>query len=1360
MEKSVTKRVWDFLYSNKSLIAIISIMLLAAILRYSGYNWDDLYSLHPDERAIAYAGERIDFLKLKLDPEFYAYGTLPIYLAKLFHIITTNLFKGFYGFDSYIIIGRLISATAGTLTVLLVYLTGKKLYNDKIALLGSFLLAVTVLHIQNSHFATVDIILTFFITASLYSMIDIFNGKATTDTYYQTTFFIALALAVKISSAPLVVIFFICHVINLYKNNKVFTIKPYLFFIWCGLVALAVNFLAQPHAYISMDKYLQSVHEQVNLIGHATACYTQQYIGSPYLLYYLKELVLRCMGPPLGILCIVSFITAILITLRHPVKSKHTVLLLWCIPYFITINNFEAKFLRYLLPLIPFFCLFGSYYFIKLLEYLQNSRLQKVLGVTLSFILIGYTLFYSLAFFSIYMKPHTFVVASKWFHTNIPEEAFILSQHWDEGFPLHSRTVSKRNNYKFENLEIYEHFGSETEDEKKAEYLSKYLEKGDYIVAQTKRLYGAVYNVNEKYPVSSRYFDLLFTNRLGFKLIKEFNSYPSILGIEFNDDTADESFGVYDHPKILIFKKVESLSDDKYKEKLLEEENLQLSKDEAVSIHNTEQQNIITYSIIDELFIVVIWIVILELFSIPGFALLFLIFKKFKRSNIFISYITGILAFNYCIWLLTYLNIIKYSSIYIIFLFILSIVLSIYYLNKKKETLLPWLKNNIDTISLSKISFIGCIIIFLIFRSLSPEIFSGEKPMDLGILNNLIRNDSLPPEEIWFGGKTLSYYYFGHFIFATLTKMSFLPDYFTFNLAVASIAGLTFTTSCGVMFLLSKSHYYSLMTGIFTVFLGNLSGIRELIWGDQAHLLADGKNPLNFHLFWATSRVIPHTVNEYPLWSAIFGDLHGHFMAMPVYILILYLGIYMCQSLIKEKFINWTIALYSSFTLGVLSITNTWDIPGSSALLFTFITLGILLSIQSLTKKKTLIHSFKNYLLLLSIGISSFLWFLPYWLNSRSISKFSRGFLNKSEIIKLDDYLVVWGLFLFIFASLFLFEIYRAVEKELSKNNSNEASKTISIIFIISLIVLLPGCLLIPTFEIKIPLNYSDLPGFITIYSTNIFTIILIILGIVTFFLLKETTIKIVCGIIIFGLAITLFTETCFFYDRMNTVFKLYLETWLLFAISSVYVLYYLFQPGYYIFRACKSIYLELIKLLWFAPLFILIALAGFTSITAIIGFSFTDKTGSYKPVLTINGIAYSKYNLPSEYQAIEWIKENIKDKNCILLESHGNGYSQCGRVCMNTGIPIVVGWEHHLTQRGVNREDIKKRSKDVRNIYTCQDANEIYDLLKRYKVNYIFVGNEEIKDYGIRGLQTLKRNPMKFKQIFNNDKVTIFRVL
>lgn len=1321
MENSYTLKIWEYICKHKYIIAIIGIMLLASLLRFSGYNFDNLYKIHPDERALLYASMRIDFFQGLLDPKLYAYGTLPMNLTRLVHQLISIVFPMLEHDNYCLIIGRLLSATCGTLTVFYTYLIGKKLYNEKVALLASLLLALSVLHIQNSHFFTVDIWLTLFVTGTLYYLINIFRGTGTTKDYILTSIFIGCALAVKVSAGPLVIIFLICHLINSYKQKQLFKLHPHLLFFAYGVIALAVNFIAQPIAYLKIGAYLDVVFDQIRVIKQAAVCYTQQYEGSLYVIYYVQELVYHAMGPPLAILCLTSFVCTIIITMLHPIKSKHTLLLLWAVPYFLTINGFTAKFLRYLLPLFPLFCLFGSYFFLKLTVYLQTTKTKKAFAGILWVILIGYTSFYSLAFFSIYMKPHTFVEGSKWFHLNVPENSIVLSQHWDEGFPLHTQTSNLRK-YDIRRLELYNRFRSKTEDSEKSHYLAQNLEKGDYIVAQTKRLYGAAYNVKDRYPITSKYFDLLFTGRLGYKLIKTFTSRPALLGIEINDDIADESFSVYDHPKVMIFKKVQPKKRIDYI-KLLEEDSPKvLNKTELHTFDIKDPTKTTTYSNIDEILLIVYWLIVLELLGVIGFALGYRLLKNTSGSKIFFSSLIGTLTFTYICWLLSSLSFIKYSAGYIHIVFIGAFAISLTYLLSEKDNLINWCKKNIDTILIAKLGFILCFFIFLALRSLSPEIFWGEKPMDYAFLNNLIHINSLPAQEIWFSGHHLNYYYFGQFIFATLAKLTYIPAFFVYNLSIATIAAFAFSGACGIAYMLSKNYLISILTGISTMFLGNLSGIRELLYSD---------NEVNFHMFWATSRVIPHTVNEYPLWGLLFGDLHAHIVAMPVFIFLIYLCCYLFVTLSKTKDLPWHLFALCGFTAGTLAVTNSWDLPGSLALLLFTLIFSVILNFKDNNKPKKIL---KYSLFYIGSIILSYTLYLPYWFFNKKPSELNIGFMTAADKVDINDYIMVWGLLLFIICIFNLYHIY----KKLKENQKSERKNHIP-----ELIMVLILTLFVYSYTLS------------SIYFSALATII----GIITFFCIQDKYLRFISALTTFGISITFFTQVIFIYDRMNTIFKFYLEAWYILSTLVIILFFQLFYLCYKSFKE-KQINKSLISFIFLGITAFLVLLAGLTAGIAITGFSTTDHTHGYKPIFTINGLEYAKHRSPSEYKAFTWINNNIKNTDAVILEAHGHPYGEFSRVVMNTGIPTVVGWEHHLTQRAIPREEIHNRIEDVKTIYKSKNVNKAYDLLKKYRVSHVYIGPIEIKEYGLKGLKKFKENTDKFKPVYSDKEVTIYEVL
>lgn len=199
--------------------------------------------------------------------------------------------------------------------------------------------------------------------------------------------------------------------------------------------------------------------------------------------------------------------------------------------------------MRYLLPLYPFLVLAAAFLLVRLRRFL------------LILIVAGGAILYTLSFLSIYSKPNTRVAASNWIHQNIPAGSVLATEHWDDLLPLWDGE-----RYQNVTLALYE-----PDSEIKRQELIQKLEQADYIILASNRLYVPLMKLEERYPMTSRYYQLLFEERLGFKKAAEFTSYPmfqllvSSFKFQVNDDSADESFTVYDHPKVMIFRKITPL---------------------------------------------------------------------------------------------------------------------------------------------------------------------------------------------------------------------------------------------------------------------------------------------------------------------------------------------------------------------------------------------------------------------------------------------------------------------------------------------------------------------------------------------------------------------------------------------------------------------------------------------------------------------------------------------------------------------------------------------------------------------------------------------------------------------------------
>jgi hypothetical protein len=256
-------------------------------------------------------------------------------------------------------------------------------------------------------------------------------------------------------------------------------------------------------------------------------------------------------------------------------------LLSWFIAYFGFIGSWNTKFIRYMVPLIPIFCIFGARFLTDVLGWFKSRfSFERFLRPAVFAIVLGPSLFYSIAYMHVYRFPHPWIEASVWIFKNIPQGSLILKEAWDDGLPtgvdhrMDARVEGSMGpqNYRQEDMTIYETHGFPTDNSPvKKNYYANMVPRGDYISIASKKLW---YTLTESspefrptgfnvYPVTSRYYRLLWSGLLGYKMVGEFHNFPGFLGWEHPDDMAEESFSVYDHPRVYIFKKMETVAPER-----------------------------------------------------------------------------------------------------------------------------------------------------------------------------------------------------------------------------------------------------------------------------------------------------------------------------------------------------------------------------------------------------------------------------------------------------------------------------------------------------------------------------------------------------------------------------------------------------------------------------------------------------------------------------------------------------------------------------------------------------------------------------------------------------------------------------
>ena len=226
--------------------------------------------------------------------------------------------------------------------------------------------------------------------------------------------------------------------------------------------------------------------------------------------------------------------------------------------------------MRYFFNIYPFLLIIFSLLILNL----------KISFKLISFILIGH-LFWGLSFLTIYTHTNSRIEASYWMYKNINNGSSIKNEYWDDPLPL---PLSNKNDfiYKNEQLSFYDQ-----DTEEKWKKLNIKINESNYLIMSSNRLWASIPKVPLKYPITFQYYNDIFNEKLNFSLAKKIVSYPgfplpiekcfyfgptdypgskfnnwfeiddtcSYPGVYFRDDISDESFTVYDHPQVLIFKK-------------------------------------------------------------------------------------------------------------------------------------------------------------------------------------------------------------------------------------------------------------------------------------------------------------------------------------------------------------------------------------------------------------------------------------------------------------------------------------------------------------------------------------------------------------------------------------------------------------------------------------------------------------------------------------------------------------------------------------------------------------------------------------------------------------------------------------
>ncbi|MDD1712809.1 MAG: DUF2298 domain-containing protein [Methanoregulaceae archaeon] len=595
--------------------------------------------------------------------------------------------------------------------------------------------------------------------------------------------------------------------------------------------------------------------------------------------------------------------------------------------------------------------------------------------------------------------------------------------------------------------------------------------------------------------------------------------------------------------------------------------------------------------------------------------------------------------------------------------------------------------------------------VFLLFflfmleiRFVNPSISYAEKFMDHAFLASIMRTPVVPPVDPWFAGGTLNvYYYLGYWMIGAIGIVTAVPSNIAFNLALPTIFGLAAVNLYMLGHLvLDRFRWLPLLT----ILIPNPSFIAGILQGK-----AMGS------LLWDSTRTIPDTIQEYPIFSFVWGDLHAHVISIANQLFLVVLLIIACRSWAGLRpGSRWLLAFLAALSLGSMPPINTWDILIYAPVTLLFglfiwyrnepapflsrvipdIREWILRIVHGPRRLEALITAPFGFLVV--VPALAILIYLPFYLQMNTLGV--QGIFLIKTPTDIIPFLLIHGFFIAIFL------IYLA--KDIVKR---------PLLLVIPLLVAIAGY---PAASIALlPLCY---------------------------FIARRTfrTAEILAMI---GLVVIIFCEFLFLKDnmgdvyyRMNTVFKFYLPAWLLMGTAAFCMLGELISPripsGLLSRRSCAIVSIIIICLFIAIPLLIPL------------DFPYRDHS--------LDGLAYLQTAHAGDAEAVAYLRTLPGVTG--VLEAEGGDYTYFSRVSSFTGIPTIIGMPFHEYMWRANVSGVYgDRAADVRMAY--QDPGSTIPLMRHYGLNHLYVGDQERERYNV----SIPESGLSL--IYNKTNVQIYRL-
>ena len=795
----------------------------------------------------------------------------------------------------------------------------------------------------------------------------------------------------------------------------------------------------------------------------------------------------------------------------------------------------------------------------------------------------------------------------------------------------------------------------------------------------------------------------------------------------------------------------------------------------------------------------VLWFLTIQLLGVAALPWVFRIFRFLPDRGVTLAKPAAVLAVSYLVWVFGLARLLPNTALTIWIITLCIIVASMWLAGRRREELREFLRRRWAVLLAGELVFLLMFAAWALVVSGSPGITHTEKPMDFMLLNAAHQARYFPAEDAWLSGHSISYYYFGHITVAAIAKMSGVVTSVGYNLGIATLPALAGVVAVGLLYNLVRlaggGLRWALGLGIAApvviLLAGNLAGALEFVrirgWGGPgfwdwvgieglaAQTAQGGAFPGEFWWWFRSTRIIntssdgatlDYTITEFPAFSFLLGDLHAHVLAIPFLLLAVAaaLNVYCSSDRLELAWLRRNAAQAVAVALagGALAFINFWDFATFMALLAAALTLK-----GCRDYPDSLLHAVNGAAsVFLPLFLLAIVLFGPVYF---SFSGQTDGVLPLRDVSTNPFHL-------FVVLGLFILPCLALLAKVLAGIRQPDAGDAPLAVVALAIAAIPLGIWMATAFLFTIVADgagaaLDDLGRRLTLALPGA-----IVVGLAAYVAAararrtgpygsipcgreRETATSFVLLLMALGFFLVMVADLFHIVDafsgpwrRMNTVFKVYYQAWLLLGVAGSFAVYALWSSKAQAAAVSRWRSWATLTGKWAGGAVLVLLLIGSFYYT----FGATlERGGGYSLPYegrTLNGLAYLESEDPAEYAAIAWLRDAAPPGR--IVEAIGDDYSRFSTVSASTGLPTVLGWVGHELQWRGSSEPFAGRAGDVSAIYTSQDPGEVRRLLEKYEVRYVYVGKREREIYGAPSLENYKDF---LKTVFHQDDVVVY---